>query len=120
MAIRSKASYAQKKGEYEQRRRAPVGRATTCLRAARRLHGAGAPVQPATARLEQYPGSPAFAQMLLRPQDQLRLYELHPTDHRILDGLPRQGSAARRSRTCRRLRRAEEPGCRRPHAAASC
>ncbi len=36
-------------------------------------------------RLEQYPGSPAFAQMLLRAQDQLRLYELHPTDHRILE-----------------------------------
>ena len=35
-------------------------------------------------QLEQYPGSPAFAQMLLRSQDQLRLFELHPTDHRIL------------------------------------
>lgn len=35
-------------------------------------------------RLEQYPGSPAFAQMLLRPTDQLRLFERHPTDHRIL------------------------------------
>ncbi len=35
-------------------------------------------------RLEQYPGSPAFAQMLLRPTDQLRAFELHPTDHRIL------------------------------------
>jgi 23S rRNA (adenine2030-N6)-methyltransferase len=34
--------------------------------------------------LEQYPGSPAFAQMAMRPQDQLRLFELHPTDHRIL------------------------------------
>ncbi len=34
--------------------------------------------------LTQYPGSPAFAQMLLRPGDQLRLHELHPTDHRIL------------------------------------
>jgi 23S rRNA (adenine2030-N6)-methyltransferase len=34
--------------------------------------------------LEQYPGSPALAQMLLRRQDRLRLYELHPTDHRIL------------------------------------
>jgi len=33
---------------------------------------------------EQYPGSPAFAQMLLRAQDRLRLFELHPTDHRIL------------------------------------
>jgi 23S rRNA (adenine2030-N6)-methyltransferase len=35
-------------------------------------------------RLEQYPGSPAFARMLLRPQDQMRLFERHPTDHRIL------------------------------------
>ncbi|MEO7245727.1 MAG: 23S rRNA (adenine(2030)-N(6))-methyltransferase RlmJ [Rubrivivax sp.] len=35
-------------------------------------------------RLTQYPGSPAFAQAVLRPQDQLHLYELHPTDHRIL------------------------------------
>ena len=35
--------------------------------------------------LKQYPGSPAFAQMLLRPKDQLRLFELHPTDHRILE-----------------------------------
>ena len=35
-------------------------------------------------RLEQYPGSPAFARMLLRPGDQLRAFELHPTDHRIL------------------------------------
>jgi 23S rRNA (adenine2030-N6)-methyltransferase len=36
-------------------------------------------------KLTQYPGSPAFAQMLVRPQDRMRLYELHPTDHRILD-----------------------------------
>jgi 23S rRNA (adenine2030-N6)-methyltransferase len=36
-------------------------------------------------QLEQYPGSPAFAKMLLRAQDQLRLYELHPTDYRILE-----------------------------------
>ena len=35
-------------------------------------------------QLEQYPGSPAFAHMLLRAQDQLRMFELHPTDHRIL------------------------------------
>jgi 23S rRNA (adenine2030-N6)-methyltransferase len=34
--------------------------------------------------LEQYPGSPAFAQMILRRGDQLRLFERHPTDHRIL------------------------------------
>src|SRR6218665_4014805 len=35
-------------------------------------------------RMEQYPGSPAFGQMILRAQDQLRLFELHNTDHRIL------------------------------------
>ncbi|MDE2398436.1 MAG: 23S rRNA (adenine(2030)-N(6))-methyltransferase RlmJ [Burkholderiales bacterium] len=36
------------------------------------------------AKLAQYPGSPALAQMLLRNQDQMRLYELHPTEHKIL------------------------------------
>ncbi len=36
------------------------------------------------AQLRQYPGSPAFAHLLLRPQDEMRLFELHPTDHKIL------------------------------------
>lgn len=36
-------------------------------------------------RLAQYPGSPALAHLLRRPGDQLRLFELHPTDHRILN-----------------------------------
>jgi 23S rRNA (adenine2030-N6)-methyltransferase len=35
-------------------------------------------------RLEQYPGSPAIAHLLARAQDDARLYELHPTEHRIL------------------------------------
>ena len=39
----------------------------------------------ADGKLHQYPGSPAFAAMLLRPEDRLRLYELHPTDYRILE-----------------------------------
>jgi 23S rRNA (adenine2030-N6)-methyltransferase len=34
--------------------------------------------------LTQYPGSPAIANMLLRADDRLHLYELHPTDERIL------------------------------------
>jgi 23S rRNA (adenine2030-N6)-methyltransferase len=34
--------------------------------------------------LIQYPGSPAIAQALMRPQDQLRLFEMHPTDAKIL------------------------------------
>ena len=35
--------------------------------------------------LTQYPGSPQLARALMRPQDQLRLFELHPTDHSLLD-----------------------------------
>jgi 23S rRNA (adenine2030-N6)-methyltransferase len=35
-------------------------------------------------KLDQYPGSPAIAQMLMREQDQLRLFEMHPTDFKIL------------------------------------
>ena len=35
-------------------------------------------------KLLQYPGSPALANLLIRPQDSLRLFEIHPTDHKIL------------------------------------
>jgi 23S rRNA (adenine2030-N6)-methyltransferase len=34
--------------------------------------------------LEHYPGSPVLARMLLRGHDQLRLFELHPADHTLL------------------------------------
>jgi len=34
--------------------------------------------------LHIYPGSPWLAQALARPQDQLRLFELHPSEHRAL------------------------------------
>ena len=34
--------------------------------------------------LRQMPGSPAIADHLRRPQDQLRLFELHPTDYKVL------------------------------------
>jgi len=74
--------YAQKKGEYEQgvarlweRDDLPEAVADY-LSIVRQFNPDGT--------LTQYPGSPAFAQMLLRAQDQLRLFELHPTDHRIL------------------------------------
>ncbi len=78
--------YAQKKGEFEQGVMRLLERAANgeTLPAAiaeyvnlvRSFNGGGA--------LEQYPGSPAFAQQLLRPQDQLRAFELHPTDYKIL------------------------------------
>jgi 23S rRNA (adenine2030-N6)-methyltransferase len=74
--------YARQKGEYEQ----GIGRLWTrddlpepvadYVERVREFNPGG--------RLEQYPGSPAFARMLLRPQDQMRLFERHPTDHRIL------------------------------------
>jgi 23S rRNA (adenine2030-N6)-methyltransferase len=35
-------------------------------------------------RLKYYPGSPYCAEKVLRPQDRLRLFELHPSDGRIL------------------------------------
>ncbi|MEH0166560.1 23S rRNA (adenine(2030)-N(6))-methyltransferase RlmJ [Paucibacter sp. JuS9] len=35
-------------------------------------------------QLRQYPGSPALANLLMREQDRLRVFELHPTDYRIL------------------------------------
>jgi 23S rRNA (adenine2030-N6)-methyltransferase len=37
--------------------------------------------------LQRYPGSPLLARQLLRPQDQLRLFELHPSDHLALQQL---------------------------------
>jgi len=34
--------------------------------------------------LRFYPGSPVLTRALMRPQDQMRLHELHPTDHGLL------------------------------------
>ena len=39
---------------------------------------------PQTGKLQLYPGSPAIAQTLTRPQDKLRLFELHKSDSRKL------------------------------------
>jgi len=74
--------YAQKKGEYER----GIGRLWTrtdlpetvadYVALVRRFNPDGV--------LAQYPGSPALAQMLLRPHDQLRVFELHPTEQKIL------------------------------------
>ncbi len=36
-------------------------------------------------RLRHYPGSPLIALQLARPDDRLRLFELHSTDHRLLE-----------------------------------
>jgi len=74
--------YAQKKGEYVD----GIGRLweRDDLPQAVADYVAGVRQFNPDGSLTQYPGSPSFAQMLLRPQDQLRLFELHPTDHRIL------------------------------------
>jgi len=75
--------YAQKKGEFEQ----GIGRLWDRADLPEAVADYVAQVRQFNpdGRLAQYPGSPAFASMLLRPQDQLRLFELHPTDHRILE-----------------------------------
>ena len=74
--------YAQKKGEYEQgvarlweRDDLPEALADY-VNLVRQFNADG--------KLAQYPGSPAIAQMTLRAKDQMRLFELHPTDYRIL------------------------------------
>ena len=74
--------YAQKKGEFER----GIGRLWTrtdlpeavadYVALVRRFNPDGV--------LAQYPGSPALAQMLLRPHDQLRAFELHTTEQKIL------------------------------------
>ena len=74
--------YAQKKGEYE----GGIGRLWTrddlppvvadYVELVRRFNPDGV--------LAQYPGSPSLAQLLMRPQDQLRAFELHPTEQKIL------------------------------------
>ena len=75
--------YAQKKGEFEQGIGRLWGRddlpepVADYVQQVRAFNPGGA--------LEQYPGSPAIAHMLLRPTDQMRLFELHPTEHRILE-----------------------------------
>jgi 23S rRNA (adenine2030-N6)-methyltransferase len=74
--------YAKKRGEFEQGIAALWGRSdlpqplAELLDLVRAFNGGD--------KLTQYPGSPAIAQALMRPQDQLRLFEIHPTDHKIL------------------------------------
>ena len=60
------------------------------LTLAQRFNGDGA--------LKRYPGSPWLARQLLRPIDDLFLYELHPAEHRALKG------ACARDRRARVLR----------------
>ncbi len=43
-------------------------------------------------RLTVYPGSPYIAQLLLRPQDRIRLFEMHPSDYQALLGNVQQWS----------------------------
>jgi 23S rRNA (adenine2030-N6)-methyltransferase len=78
-----KGRYAQKNGEFEQ----GIGKlwnrddlpeaVAQYVALVRRFNADG--------NLEQYPGSPAFGEMLMRAQDHMRLFELHPTDCKILE-----------------------------------
>jgi 23S rRNA (adenine2030-N6)-methyltransferase len=89
--------YAQKKAEYEEgigrlwaldaaQRQALPAAIADYLELVRQFNPGGAqPADKVAVPLEQYPGSPALARALLRPQDQMRFFELHPTDFRILE-----------------------------------
>ncbi len=57
--------------------------------------------------LRFYPGSPAIAQQLLRPQDRASLFELHPSDHALLQ---EQMSGDRRIRVLKQDGLAGLPG----------
>ncbi len=79
--------YANKKAEYEQgiarlwdRDDLPAPLADL-MGLVRGFNGGAA---QGTKTIKQYPGSPAIAQALMREQDQLRLFEIHPTEHKIL------------------------------------
>jgi 23S rRNA (adenine2030-N6)-methyltransferase len=75
------SDYANKRGEYTQGIAPLMGRddlppaVLDYVKLVRQFNRHG--------ELLQYPGSPALAQMLLRTQDQMRLSEIHPTDHKI-------------------------------------
>ncbi len=62
--------------------------------------GADSPYGAALARFRElhgpraYPGSPALARMLLRPEDRLALMELHPAEHAALDAAMAGGGVA--------------------------
>jgi 23S rRNA (adenine2030-N6)-methyltransferase len=46
--------------------------------------------------LRSYPGSPALARAILRPQDRIELVELHGTDHGLLEEWAGEGMLVRR------------------------
>ena len=49
----------------------------------------------AGSKVPVYPGSPFVMQRLMRPHDRLKLFELHPTDGKLLDGHVAQLEAGR-------------------------
>jgi len=82
--------YATKKGEFEQgiaklwKREDAPDAVKRYLKVVRQFNGGGNRKWP---ELKAYPGSPMVSQLLMRPEDRLHLYELHPTDHKLLDAM---------------------------------
>ena len=60
-------------------------------------------------QLRQYPGSPWLASQLLRDGDRLRLFELHSTDVKLLQGMLQERRPQGQRHGRRRLCRAESP-----------
>jgi len=80
--------YAVKQGEFEQgiaklwKREDAPDAIKRYLKVVRQFNGGGNRKWP---ELKAYPGSPMVSQLLMRPEDRLHLYELHPTDHKLLE-----------------------------------
>jgi 23S rRNA (adenine2030-N6)-methyltransferase len=70
-------------------------------------------------KLRLYPGSPCCAAPLLRADDRMRLFELHPADCRLLRKTF-EDAAARPSCWSRTASPASTPSCRRRPAARWC
>ncbi|MES2184431.1 MAG: 23S rRNA (adenine(2030)-N(6))-methyltransferase RlmJ [Pseudomonadota bacterium] len=75
--------------------KAPLGLATGVAPALQAYLDVFASFNPGGGTPRVYPGSPFIVEHLLRPHDRLKLFELHPTDARSLDGNIAQLEAGR-------------------------
>jgi 23S rRNA (adenine2030-N6)-methyltransferase len=76
-----RSAHAEKLGEYRQGIGRLVSSASPLLRSYLDVVAAFNPGE----ELVVYPGSPAIALHLMRPQDRASLFELHPSDHALLE-----------------------------------
>jgi 23S rRNA (adenine2030-N6)-methyltransferase len=76
------SSYATKNAEFDTGI-GPLWTRTDLPPAAGRVRQPGQGMNP-SGKMRYYPGSPYVADKMTRPEDRLRLFELHPADSKIL------------------------------------